>query len=352
MPLAELVIDDLRCIEKAELALAPGLNVLWGPNGSGKTSILEAIFLLGRGRSFRTRNTERLIRFGRPAVVAFGRTSNATTHAVGVQVSKLNGTEAKVDGSFVTSLAELSGVLPVQIINPEIHRLVEEGPNRRRRWLDWAVFHVEPGFIGHWTRYQRALSQRNAALKHPGADLVVWNREVAHEGEPLTEARQRVLGRLQGPWVRLQQELAGLGVSLGYYRGWPEDLSLEAALRAGLPRDRERGTTTVGPHRADLTLRIEGRAARDVLSRGQQKLTAIALTLAQLELLQAETGLHPTLLLDDPQAELDAGRLESFLERVKALRCQLIVTSLASDFELLGHPDQRFHVEQGRVEVA
>jgi DNA replication and repair protein RecF len=407
VPLTSLVLDDLRCIERAELEFSPGLNLISGPNGSGKTSILEGIFLLGRGRSFRTRNSERLIRFGRQRLVSFGRTrgeggeffgsahtddrcvpgdrgdggdggepgeraersdrshsedssvpdqgrraaaSGAPTHALGIQITRGKGTIARVDAAPVGSLAELSIRLPVQVINPEIHTLVEEGPSRRRRWLDWAVFHVEPGFMGHWARYQRALKQRNAALRRPGLDLGGWNHELVIEGTPITEARRRVIERLIPSWERLTAELAGVPVRLGYQQGWPDGVPLAEALSAGETRDRERGASSVGPHRADMTLRVEGRAAREVLSRGQQKLVAIALTLAQLEYLREERDLRPTLLLDDPQAELDAVRLQGFLGRVRDLDCQLVVTSLESESSLFGPAGARFHVEQGRVE--
>jgi DNA replication and repair protein RecF len=348
MSLAELGINDLRCLEHVSLDLHPGLNLLWGPNGSGKTSVLEAIFLLGRGRSFRTRNNERLIRLGQQQLTVFGRTAGALTHSVGIQVSKADGTLARVDGTNLPSLAELSQAFSVQVFDPEIHKLVEDGPSRRRRWLDWAVFHVEPSFGGHWGRYRRALKQRNAALRQR-VEVGGWNAELIRYGELLAESRRLAVDALQGSWQATVTELAGLGVELGYYRGWAAEWSLAEALERSLARDRERGMSGVGPHRADLILRVQGRPAREVLSRGQQKLVAVALTLAQLEMLQAAIGLQPTLLLDDPAAELDAGRLAAVLDRCKRFAGQLIVTSLASEFRLLGVPDRVFHVEHGGV---
>src|SRR5579862_6637343 len=152
MILTELTAQNVRCIEQAELSLHPGCNLIWGPNGSGKTSLLEAMFLLGRGRSFRTRNSERLICHGQERLVTFGRTEagshegSGLTHAIGFETHRREGTGARVDGEAVGSLAELSRVFPVQVIDPGIHKLIEEGARRRRRWLDWAVFHVEPQF--------------------------------------------------------------------------------------------------------------------------------------------------------------------------------------------------------------
>jgi DNA replication and repair protein RecF len=349
MALTTLAVHDLRGIERADLEFSAGLNLITGPNGSGKTTLLEGVFLLGRGRSFRTRNLERLIRAGASRMVCFGRTRE---RQIGVQVTRgaATATEARLDALPVDSLSELATALPVQVINPEIHRLVEDGPYRRRRWLDWAVFHVEPGFLAVWQRYQRTLKQRNAALRRPGGELVAWNAELAAHGEALSRVRARLVDRLQPFWSELAEPLSGVPVALSYQRGWSEEVGLLEALTRTEPRDRERGSTGSGPHRAEVSLRVEGRAAREILSRGQQKLIAIALVLAQLELLRAEVGLRPTLLLDDPQAELDGQRVGAFLARVQRLPCQLIVTSLHAEFDLLGRAERVFHVERGRVQ--
>jgi DNA replication and repair protein RecF len=350
MALAQLCVEDLRCIEKAELELGPGTHLIFGANGAGKTSLLEAAFVLGRGRSFRTRQNERLIRHGCALLRVLGRTSgDALPHTLGVEVARERGTRARVDAQNVRSLAELTAVFPVQALDPDAHKLIEESAARRRRWLDWAVFHVEPGFADAWGRYSRALQQRNAALRSGLGDVEVWDPELAREGEKLSEARYRVLAALKPYWAALSEELIGVEVALGFSAGWDRGDSLAAALAAGMLRDRERRSTVVGPHRADVLLRVRGRAAREVLSRGQQKLAAVALTLCQLEYLKAEHGLRPTLLLDDPSAELDQERLGRFIARVRALDTQLIITALDRDYRLFGEPQSMFHVEQGRV---
>ena len=349
MSLAELAVDDLRCIRRAELRLHPGHNLIWGGNAAGKTSLLEAIFILGRGRSFRTRNSEKVIRHDADQLVVFGRTEGPPSRALGVRVSRDGGTEARIDATPARSLAELSTAFAVQVIEPGTHRLVEEGANRRRRWMDWAVFHVEPNFIDAWSLYTRALKQRNAALRSAAGQADAWEPELVRWGEVISTSRRSFVEQLTPIWQPMVQELTGLGVELHYARGWNADLTLADALKASRERDIHRGLTHAGPHRADVVLRLRGGLARDTLSRGQQKLVAVALTLAQLKLIRGLTEQVPTLLLDDPAAELDADRLQQFVGMIAELRCQLVVTALHGNTELLGHPDRVFHVEQGRV---
>ena len=384
MSLAELTVDDLRCIEHAELHLHPGHNLIWGGNGSGKTSLLESIFLLGRGRSFRTRNSERLIRHGRDRLVVFGRTGRESkagdslgvaspapgvaedgasgiagsafenpgslVQPLGVQVSRADGTIARISGATARSLTELTQAFPVQVIDPGVHKLVEEGGHRRRRWMDWAVFHVEHQFGDWWLRYTRILKQRNAALRTQPAQVSVWDAELARVGELIAESRRRFVESLLPFWRESVLALSGLEPELHYFKGWAQDVSLSDALAASKTRDESKRLTHPGPHRADVIIRMNGRPAREVLSRGQQKLVAVAMTLAQLNLLQEATRTTPTLLLDDPAAELDGDHLRRFIEQVMRLRSQLVLTSLHSESHLFGTPNRVFHVEQGRVQ--
>ena len=423
MSLIDLTVDDVRCIEHAELHLHPGHNLIWGGNGSGKTSLLESIFLLGRGRSFRTRNSERLIRHGRDRLVVFGRTeagapngfhegaglggftvgrasedgttspgfpnsptsgggaslaatwegsassrpaagsfssglaatpvqaaARALGQALGVQVSRADGTIARISGTTVRSLTELTQAFPVQIIDPGVHKLVEEGAHRRRRWMDWAVFHVEHQFGDWWLRYTRILKQRNAALRTQPGQVTAWDTELARVGELIAESRRRFVENLMPFWRESVLALSGLEPELHYFKGWAQDVSLAEALAASKLRDESKRLTHPGPHRADVIIRMSGRPAREVLSRGQQKLVAVAMTLAQLNLLQQATETTPTLLLDDPAAELDGEHLRRFIEQVMRLRSQLVLTSLHAESHLFGTPNRVFHVEQGRVQ--
>ncbi len=350
MSLIDLEIDHLRCVGHAELELHPGTNLIVGPNGSGKTSLLEAIYLLGRGRSFRTRHTERLIAHNAEQLLVLGRLQRTVHAVVGVSCNRLSGLEARIDRRAPRSLAELSEVLPVQVLDPGIHRLVEEGPLHRRRWLDWGVFHVEPQFVGQWTAYTRALRQRNAALK--GAqDPSPWDRELAPLGEQLAEARGRVISTVEPLWRQTLQSLAGpADVTLNYQRGWSQEHSLQESLASHLARDRERGTTAFGAHRFDVVLKQGGRIARETLSRGQQKLVGAALALAMAKLVGQYAPRLPMLLLDDPAAELDEIHTAALVAEIRALKGQMVMTALVPAQTPFGMPDRAFHVEQGRVQ--
>jgi len=351
MSLIEVTLANVRCIEQAELALAQGLSLIWGENGSGKTSVLEAIFMLGRGRSFRIRNNARLIRYGKDQLRVSGQVVTADGVTTSLKFEATAGaTGAHIGGRTVESLAELSQTFPIQVIDPGVHRLVEEGGHRRRRWLDWSVFHVEPLFLDEWRRYVQALKQRNAALKTESGDASIWDSELARLGESIAETRRRVVEQLKPYWHATVLALSGLDVELHYLRGWNQDLTLQEALAASRNRDQAHQLTHVGPHRGDVVLRLHGRPARDVLSRGQQKLVAAAMNVAQLQLLKAATELTPTLLLDDPAAELDSERLERLIDQVRQLQCQLVVTSLHAQSRLFGSPERTFRVGQGRVQ--
>ena len=351
MSLCQITLSNLRCIEHAELRLPPGLTLVYGGNGSGKTSLLEGIYILGRGRSFRTRNSERLILRGQTHMRVTGQVQSGrdTMARLGVEVTR-TGTTARIAGQPAETLAELSHAFAVQVIEPGIHRLVEEGGYRRRRWLDWAVFHVEPQFVDLWVRYTRVLKQRNAALKTQAPTVSVWDNDLVKVGEAITAARQRLMERLLPYWQAALASLSGLPVELQYLRGWSQERTLAEALIELRASDELRRQTQAGPHRADVAVRLHGRAARDVLSRGQQKLVAVAMTVAQLRLLQDAVQITPTLLLDDPAAELDGERLQRFIDEVAQLRCQLVVTSLHPESQLFGTPESTFCMDAGRVQ--
>ena len=258
----------------------------------------------------------------------------------------------RLGGEELTGISAVTRELPVQIVDPSIHRLIEEGASRRRRLLDWGVFHVEQNFLSPWRRYQRALAQRNAALRSGMESRILgsWTEDLATAAVQIDAQRAGYVAMLRPAFMALADLLLGFSVELEYLRGWSSEHSFEAALASSEMRDRRLKTTTVGPHRADLTFKIDGAAARDRVSRGQQKMLAVALILAQVRL-RAER--HPVprscLLLDDPAAELDVDNLGKVLSVLAKLPTQLVITSLDQEGFCGMEVGRMFHVEQGRV---
>ncbi len=351
MPLSSLKCSDFRCILSAHIDFHQGNNLIVGQNASGKTSILEAIGYLGRGRSFRGARTRDIVRHGQDQFVLFGRVERdhgVTSLGVG---NGSGGLEVHIDGEKRASSALLAEALPLQIIDPDVHELIAGGPENRRRYVDWLAFHVEHGFLDVWRRYRRALKQRNAALRE-GADaqgLVAWDAELSELGVLVSDARERVLEITRGSLRELGEALLGGAVDLDYHKGWNSERSLSEALAANGDRDRQVGTTHSGPHRADLKLRLDERLARKLVSRGQQKLIACALIIAATEVVQTHLERPLLLLLDDPAAELDISSLKKLMGCVKGLGCQVVATTLDSENQLFEDDPRVFHVEHGVV---
>ena len=352
MSLRRVQVTDFRCLQSAALDLDPRFTLISGPNASGKTSLLEALYVLGRGRSFRTRRLEHLIRHGAQQFIVFGEVDTPDRRIpLGVEGSA-SGVRARIGGARAPSLAELALALPVQIIDPEVHHLIEEGPSRRRRFLDWGVFHVEQTFVVHWQRYRQALKQRNAALKSGQEAGVVsaWDGDLVQYGELLTQARSRYVGLLAEHVAVIGRNLLGMELALSYRSGWARDQSFAEAVQQSAAQDRLNGYTQVGPHRAELSIRLNGMGVKDRISRGQQKLLAASLLIAQLKLFPEDAPVQPSLLLDDPAAELDDDRLAGLIREVSGHSVQLIVTTLHGEFSAFGTPGRRFSVQEGRVE--
>ena len=342
-------VDNFRCIEKAELEFSPEFNLVTGPNASGKTSLLEALAYLGRGKSFRGAPTPNLVRHGESEFVLFGTAEGAAgARKIGVRNSR-EGLEVRVDGSSAGGAAALADALPLQVIDPEVHNLVAGGPELRRRFLDWVAFHVEHEHLNTWRRFRRVLKQRNAALKMKAAPASIrsWNAEFVEIGLELDASRRRALEVASTALVEYGEYLLGTELGFAYLPGWGKERSLEEALEDGLERDVQQGSTQFGPHRADLRVSYDERQARKLVSRGQQKLLASAMILAATETAQTALERPLLLLLDDPAAELDRQSLEKLMAAVAGLGCQVVATSLEREALELPPGAAVFHVEQG-----
>ena len=340
-----------RCLESAELVLGPRFNLISGANASGKTSLLEALVYLGRGKSFRGASTSNLTQHGKENFVLFGEVERAEGKInVGVRNGR-EGLEVRVGGESVSGAAALAEALPLQVIDPEVHNLIAGGPELRRRFLDWVAFHVEHDHLLIWRRFRRALKQRNAALKARSSEASIrsWNAEFLDLATQLDDSRRRVLELTTDSLEEHGQALLGADLSFDYQQGWSRERSLEAALEGGIERDMQMGSTQSGPHRADIKVGYDERQARKLVSRGQQKLLASAMILAATETAQAALEKPLLLLLDDPAAELDVESIARLMAAVSALGCQVVATSLEPDALVFPEDPVMFHVEQGVV---
>jgi DNA replication and repair protein RecF len=261
------------------------------------------------------------------------------------------GLEVHADGEKKQSAAALAEALPLQLIDPDVHKLIAGGPEERRRYVDWIAFHVEHGYLERWRRFRRALKQRNAALRG-GADrgaLSGWDRELSELGVDIDEVRRRMLEIVRPALEEAGQTLLGSVVSFEYQRGWAADRSLAEALAVSTHRDVQLGSTQAGPHRADIRLRYDERQARKLVSRGQQKLLSCALILSATDVVQTHLERPLLLLVDDPAAELDKDSLSRLMGCIANLGCQVIATTLEPERTLFQAAPKLFHVEHGTV---
>lgn len=355
MLLTHLSVTGLRTLQDVNLEPAVGINHIVGANGAGKSSILEAIHMVATGRSYRTRKVQALlapeiesltVRMGLHDPVSL------LDHRIGLQKDRNGGTRLKLDYQPQNSIVEVSRLLPVKVISPDSHSLVQDGPDQRREFLDWGLFHVEPGFLSLWKSYRRALQQRNQALKFPGKDnaLSAWDQQISEVGEQLSQYRRTYVQRLVAVLDEVKHRLPVLNaLDVHYRQGWSKDKTLESALKDEQQQAVAPAFTTVGPHRAELVLSYNGRIAREHLSRGEQKLLVYALHLAQLEH-AIEFGMRkPVVLLDDLAAELDTDFLLRVVNALQRLETQSFITGNAALPETVKSVDRTIRMQGGFI---
>ncbi len=351
MRLTRLIARDVRNLESIDWRPAGGLNLLVGPNGGGKTSLLEAIHLAAVGRSFRTRDTTQIIRRGVSGLSVsawFERTDGLTQH---IRMDRdAQRTRITLDNRLLKAASELVRSLPVLALSQDGVRRFKLSRSERRSIVDWGLFHVEPGFHATWARYHAALAQRNAALRSR-QPVAPWLEVMAHAGESINNSRQTYIQRLKSCVDEVCSRLAiDFGVTLELQRGWRDGQRLDDYLTESEHRDRGLGYTSGGPHRANLLVRTEHRLGLEHLSAGQVKLLYLVLRLAQLEdLLCSKPQSDPIVFFDDLAAELDGRHLSAVLEVLAGHQLQRFVTSPVLHAELTADVGAVFHVERGAL---
>ena len=355
MQLSHLQIRDFRNLVDVEMEPSASVNLVYGQNASGKTSLLEAIYYLSHLRSFRTPNVSDLIRRNASRLSLFSKAIDSYGHQIPIGISRSkDALEVRANHQAIHRVADLTALLPVQAIHPDSYRLIAGSPAERRAYLDWGVFHVEQGFFEAWRRFRKALSQRNAALKSGGrASLCkLWDNELNKSAAHIdTLRRSYVVELLVCLKPLLEKFYPGQEVTIEYRRGWKQDRELTEVLAESFERDRARGFTHHGPHRADIDIHVDGKSAQTGISRGQQKTLVALLKLAQIEQYTRSSARHCILLYDDLAAELDRQRRKLILELLRRMPVQLFLTAIeAEHLDLQGWSELRmFHVEHGQL---
>lgn len=355
--LTELRLTNFRNISAATVSPASGINLLVGENGSGKTSLLEAVYLLAMGRSFRSRNLKHLIQHGYEYCQVFGRIDR--TIPLGIQLGgSTSGVQIRLNNAPLKKLSELVLHLPLQYIPANCHQFFEQGPKFRRKVVDWGLFHVEHDFLFHWQNYKKVLQQRNAALRAQKStkEVSLWDGQLIGYGLRLTQYRetylQEVLQLFQYWFTQICNDYKSASFELRYAPGWPKNTELAAVLHSNIDRDRMLGYSRNGPHAADWSIKIDGADPLELLSRGQQKLFYLAISFAQLSLLAKKQQQKSILLIDDISSELDTAHQQQVLAAIKAINIQAFITTTADDLQTLldiQKSDAVFHVKQGKL---
>lgn len=355
MALSRLIIQHFRNLQTVDLTLNPSFNFLVGNNGSGKTSVLEAIFYLGHGRSFKSAVTNRIISYEAPYFTLHGRLQEEQHQwSIGLQKMRQGDTLVKINGEEGSKISDLAHLLPMQIITPEGLTLLNGGPVYRRAFLDWGLFHHQPLFYHLWGNLRRLLKQRNAALQQARnyAELYVWDKELVRLAQQISQWRAEYAEALRPEIEKTcQLFLPEVEISVAFQQGWEKERDYAEILAANFERDKAIGYTVSGPQKADFKFKANGLPADDILSRGQLKLLMCALRLAQGEYLTRQTQRNCIFLIDDFASELDQYKRALLAERLQQNGSQVFVSAITKQqLQPMQTADSTFfHLSNGTI---
>jgi DNA replication and repair protein RecF len=356
MTLSKIKVHHFRNISYAQLTLSPHFNFIVGDNGSGKTSLLEAIYMLGHGRAFRHTQSNRIIQHEQPELVLFSElnTANQQNHSIGLAKSRNNDNKIRIDGDEGYRLTDLAKLLPIQLITPEGFDLLTGGPKYRRAFIDWGCFHHHPEFVHLWNNLKRLFKQRNALLKqsHNYNQLLPWDKELAPIAEKISHIRENYSQHIFPEIIQTCHDfLPEYQLNCQYYQGWEHDTDYAEILRKQYERDKLLNYTSAGPHKADIRLRVDNIPVEDLLSRGQLKLLMCALRLSQGEYYSKQNTQACIYLLDDFASELDNNKRELLAKRLKQANSQVFITAVNQSqiTHMIDENDKIFHIRSGII---
>lgn len=355
--LNRLILENIRNIGSAKLASLAPCNIFYGMNGSGKTSVLEAINIISVGRSFRSQRIQPVIRHGADSCTVFAEWQTSENRfAIGVRRDSKAQYEVKINGDSLRSVAALADYVPIQLVYSDSFLLLTGGPKLRRQFLDWGVFHVEPRFHQNWQMAQKAIKQRNSLLRRgkiTPALIEPWNQELINYSNIIDPWRRQVFSALSEEFSRVLNELAPsiIGIRMLYFPGWDESLGINSSLDAARDKDLRNGYTSVGPHRAAFSLVLNGLDIQQTLSRGQLKIVLFALKIAQGRVISSLKKKSCVYLLDDLPAELDENHRSAVCGLLEAMGSQVFITCIDKNSvaPLWRGQQQLFHVEHGSI---
>jgi len=355
MSLLKLDIYSVRNIQKESIIPSPTINLIVGENASGKSALLEAIFILGRAKSYRCSAIKSVINFTKDRLVVSAQTlqENGSQLHIGIQLDGKN-SEIHINQQAKQKRSDLAYALPLQLIHPKSYELLDAGSQIRREFLDWGVFNDDSSFLPAWRKFKKALSQRNALLKTKRLEQInVWDKELVYYGTIVDSFRQQYLEKFKPVFIEIIGRFLTLdGIDLKLVSGWDAAKEFNRVLIDDRDKDLRYGFTHSGPHRGDFQLLVNNRLAKDFVSRGQLKLLVMSLKLAQVQLLANEQSQTGCILIDDFAAELDLINRAKLLNYLSEMACQVFITATErTDFGDLSQLNnyKMFHVEHGTI---
>lgn len=370
--LSELQLNQFRNIPSAHLAPSPFVNIIYGDNGSGKTSLLEAISVIAHGRSFRTNKYRYLINKDVDEFTLFAKSISSSVQpeesTIGVQKDRKGVTHIRVNKEKVLSALPLARNLPLLTIDGHVFLLLEGGSKERRQFFDWLVFHVKHDFGHIWKEYTKCIKQRNSLLRHDKIDyaqVLPWDREIARLAVVIESSRKQCFSIFTGFLAQYLHacDFSDFEVSVEYKNGWKltlgdaefEECTILESLREHFPKDCALGYTNIGSHKSDLSISIDRKKSSDILSRGQQKVLICAMYLSLAATLKQEKDKNTVFLLDDLPAELDDYHLSLVGGWISELGLQTFISavddiSVRAAWSFINVDNcSMFHVKHGEI---